>query len=345
MQASGQFPTLKSAYARATRIWRKVAKTRDPGSFLSVFALCSAVGLFAIAGGHLALAKAKLLPAPTYVANWCIDEKLDYLAQQNLSDVELVAVGSSATWRNLDMTILQHGLGLRALNAAPCYLHVDQTAFLTEFLLDRMPRAKALVTILFPRDFERCDPREREIFDPRLTGAVLDRKLPRWLPYVTGFRPIYLLTQAKMRRDGNTDISQRNVSDGLGSLTPMDTYDWQPPLQISDACYADLTVLDQVTAAHGVDLVVVSSPMNPIWKSKQDPDGHALDEWRRRIRASVSDRVLVINGDELNLRADQFADAMHLRHPNERILSEMILKKMRSGACEKGRRPSECLKT
>src|SRR3954447_23886286 len=91
-----------------------------------------------------------------------------------LSERTLIAVGSSATWRNLDMEAFERRLpGTRAYNAAPCYLHADQTAFLAEFLLKGAPRVRTIVTVVAPRDFEACPPEETAFFKPDLAHAYL----------------------------------------------------------------------------------------------------------------------------------------------------------------------------
>ena len=86
----------------------------------------------------LALATTNRLPAPPLTATACIDEKLAFARSAALGEATLIAVGSSATWRNLDMQRLEQAMPTgRALNVATCYLYVDQTAFLSELLLER----------------------------------------------------------------------------------------------------------------------------------------------------------------------------------------------------------------
>ena len=42
------------------------------------------------------------------------------------------------------------------MNAAPCYLYVNQTAYLTDFLLDNMPSVKSVLSVFSMRDFSAC---------------------------------------------------------------------------------------------------------------------------------------------------------------------------------------------
>ncbi|MFC7610056.1 hypothetical protein [Teichococcus aestuarii] len=158
---------------------------------LTVLALILA-GAGVLAGGHMALARIGRLPDPPLTATWCIDEKLAALRDVALEDRVLLALGSSATWRNLDMPLIAVQLGdERVYNAAPCYLHIDQTAFLASFLLDRAPQVRTVMVVLAPRDFESCPAEATAFFDTALGDAYLSGLVPSWLPYVTGFRPLY----------------------------------------------------------------------------------------------------------------------------------------------------------
>jgi hypothetical protein len=103
------------------------------------------------------LGRAGMLPPPPLTANACIDEKFKFLAENDLSDVDLIAVGSSVTWRNLDMAAFKKaGLAKRPLNAAPCYLHVSETVSYTAFLLKGIPTVRTVVSVMAPRDFDQC---------------------------------------------------------------------------------------------------------------------------------------------------------------------------------------------
>ncbi|MFN7054707.1 hypothetical protein [Hyphomonas sp.] len=314
--------------------------------FLLAFALCSLAGLLAAAAAHAGLARAGLLAPPPYVATWCIDGKLDFLSKTDLETVEVASVGSSATWRNLDMSVVQESLGKPSLNAAPCFLNVDQTAYLTEFLLPRMPQLDTLVTSFIPQDFEGCRPGDAAFFDRQLAGAVFDRRVPEWAPYITGFRPMHLFTYAFQKSRGTGGFGVALHEDGLGSAVFAEPFDWWPDLNISEACYSELTRLEALTRARGVRLVVAIAPIDPGWQADRDPDGKLLSDWRARMRAALPDDVLLVDGGSLNLSSDQFADAMHLLHPNEaafsRLIAQAILEAEAPAPCAPGDPDGEC---
>lgn len=189
--------------------WPERDAGRPARRFLLAFLGLFLGGIGALAGLHMALAHQALLPPPPLAATDCIDGKLALLRDAPLEDRTLIAVGSSVTWRNLDMGLLERRLpGVRAYNAAPCFLHVDQTAFLTGLLLERAPQLRTVLSVMAPRDFESCGPQDAAFVDEDLARAYLAGQVPGWLPYVTGFRPLYLAREALARWRG-TSLSPR----------------------------------------------------------------------------------------------------------------------------------------
>ena len=301
--------------------------------FLSVFFATVLAGFAAFAAGHLALKRKGLLPAPPLTATNCLDEKLVALRRLPLEDRTLVATGSSATWRNLDLAVLERRFpGTRPYNAAPCYLHIDQTAYFTAFMLERMPRVETVLVVTAPRDFESCPPEQTAVFDGRLVHAYLSGTVPRWLPYLTGFRPLYLVREAlDLRRERARSLadplaaSNEPVADAYGSSILVDSHGWRPPLEIDRRCYAGLAALEDAAAAKGARLVVATLPVMPDWAAAFDPDGEAVERWTRRMAASLRrDTSLLVDGRRLPWDDSRFADPVHLIYPHHRPYTEFI---------------------
>jgi hypothetical protein len=303
--------------------------------FLSVFFGTVLLGLGAFVAAHLALEREGLLPAPPLTATGCLDGKLAALRGLPLQDRTLVASGSSATWRNLDMAVFERRFpGTRAYNAAPCYLHMDQTAYFTGFLLERMPRVETVVAVVAPRDFEACPPEQTAIFDPDLAHAYLSGLVPRWLPYLTGFRPLYLAREALgIRRERAEDQRaaragtphRRPVDDPYGSSILTQPNEWRPPLRIDPRCYAGLAALEATVAAKGARLVVATAPIKPDWAVAFDPEGKAVEEWTRRMAASLRrEDSLLVDGRALAWDDSRFADPVHVIHPHHRPYTEFV---------------------
>src|SRR6266850_961795 len=109
-----------------------------PFSWIAIFGL-TVSGWLVIGALFLFLLEftGRLAPPPL-AATACIDEKVRFLRNRDLSQVQIMGAGSSTTWRNLDMAVF--GLDpTRAVNAAPCFLQINQTAFFVDLLMQLMP--------------------------------------------------------------------------------------------------------------------------------------------------------------------------------------------------------------
>ncbi|MGF1548375.1 MAG: hypothetical protein ACFCUG_13725 [Thiotrichales bacterium] len=292
--------------------------------FILIFAALVALGFSAIAAAHWVLARGDLLPPPPLVANPCIDSKLAFLARTELDKAAIVAVGSSTTWRNLDMRVFERRLGKAALNAAPCYLHIDQTAVLAEFLVTRLPALETLLVVVHPRDFDTCHPGEREFFNPWLLGAYLDGWIPQWWPYITGLRPFYLvkhvLAQRKSQRDGGIPL----VADGLGSEALAATNGWNPELILDEQCFEGVERLAALAQENTFELVLVLLPHEAQWRNEHDPTGARLDAWATRLTAMAGASVRVVDTRDLAWARERFADPVHLLAPYVAPYSEIV---------------------
>jgi hypothetical protein len=286
--------------------------------FLAVFFVVALTGVVGMAASVAALGRAGLLTAPPITGTACLNEKFAFLRTAPLADQTFLAVGSSATWRNLDMAVLERRLpGARAINAASCYLHVDQTAHLAEFLLQRMPRVDTVLAVLVPRDFEACPPHETAFFEPQLAAAYLSGSAPAWVPYVTGFRPLWLLREAWRIRKERVLDDARATQDAHGSSVLHRPAGYFPELKFDPRCEEGLSRLEAAAAARGARLVVATLPTAPRWAAAFDPDGALVEAWTRGVASSLrlADSVL-IDGRALDWNDARFADPVHVLHPN-----------------------------
>jgi len=303
--------------ASANQLRDNPVSKREHWRFLRYFLTSTALGICAFIAVLLTLAADDRLPAAPLTATNCIDEKLSFLRSQDFHNVTLLAVGSSATWRNLDMVTLEQRLSSgRALNAATCYLHVDQTAFLLGFLLDRAHKVETIVTVLAPRDFERCDPAETAIFDHRLTSLYFNKALPGWAVHALNFRLPYILREAAVIKqlraaDSRTPIS----SDSRGSSPLTHRVDFAPEPRFDEKCFKALPQLRQLASRNGAELVVATIPTMPEWREKHDRDGSVIQHWTQRIRSALGPSVTVLDGSRLDWPDEKFADAVHLLAP------------------------------
>lgn len=305
-------------------------RAADTRRFLFVFFTAVFLGFAAIGAAAFALRREGLLSPPPLTATHCIDAKFAQMRGAALGDRTLVAFGSSATWRNLDMSAFERrNPGVRAYNAAPCFLHVDQTAFLAEFMLEHMPRVRTVVTVVTPRDFEACSPQETAFFDPDLARAYLFHGVPGWVVRVAGFRPFHLLREARRIRSENERGPLVTHDDAYGSSILMHTNDAQVPWQIDRRCYAGLTRLETAAAEAGARLAVVIFPVMPKWAAQVAPDGTAIEGWVQDVKASLGlDTSLLIDGRALAWDDSRFADPVHVVHPHHEALTGFIVEEM-----------------
>jgi hypothetical protein len=288
-------------------------------SWVSVFGL-TVLGWLLFGVGILALLefKGRLAPPPLS-ATACIDEKISFLRNRDLSQVRLMAAGSSATWRNLDMSVF--GLDpTRALNAAPCYLHIDQTAFLVSLLAEMMPNLQNVITIVAPRDFEDCSPQATQIFDPALGVAFIQNRIPVWLPYVVNMRAPYIL------RTAITLPSERalNAQDAYGSSPLKQAISWRPAPVFDERCFVAFKQYSLSMAQKHIRLWIVTVPTMPEWADSYDPTGAIIEEWTHRLKALSQNGTQIVDGREISFRSDQFADSVHLLSPFQREFSQFI---------------------
>jgi len=260
--------------------------------FLEYLVTFLALGVLALLGMLYVLNAIGSLPPPPVTATYCIDEKFKFLAERDLDDVDLLAVGSSVTWRNLDMTpFAAKGIAERPINAAPCYLHMDQVAFLARFLLDHLDRVKTVVSVVAPRDFANCNEAERAFFSPdRAAPYVFEGASPLYV-YITNFRPTPFLRDAWhiAEKRSSPKVFGPLFMDGYGSGPIEGTSTWSPPPRFDGTCFDALADFEAMLAERGVRLVLVSFPSSPDWLAAHDPHGDVTREFESRLRASLSD--------------------------------------------------------
>jgi hypothetical protein len=303
-----------------------------PRRFLLAFLLAGGLGIAATAAALGLLHRQGLLPPAPVTATWCFNEKFAFLRGAPLADRTLVAVGSSAAWRNLDMTVFEQRLpATRALNGAPCFLQLHQTTFLTRFLLDRMPRVRTVLAVLAPRDFESCGRADEAFFEPKLAGAHVDGLAPAWMVWVAGFRPFWTVREAIRLHRTHGVASRRYAQDPHGSSVLREPASYWPAPAIDARCHDALTRLEALVADRGARLVVATLPVHPAWAAQFDPDGRLIEDWTRRMAASLRrPETRLVDGRALEWDSARFADPVHLLYPNHTDFSEFVAGAMAS---------------
>jgi len=279
---------------------------------LSVLALTTAM-MLTLAAGVGVLASRGNLAAPPLAATDCIDEKLALMREVDLAGVRIIGTGSSAAWRNLAASEFEQASGIPAFNAGLCLLHVNQTAFWTDVVLDVSADVESVLYIVAPRDFEDCNPADTRLFDPSLTALYLRRVVPRWAPYVINFRWHYLLTQAGRIQDQRKSSSPSFLSSDASGWSPLRAPKaWMPEPQFDPRCFESLREFGEQLEDRNVRLIVATLPVKPLWRSTFDPHLATMAEWKARVRNEMGPNAVFIDATALEWADSRFVDPVHL---------------------------------
>ena len=291
--------------------------------YLAAFAgtlILSFAGFYLVLG---ALALVGRLPAPPVSGTWCIDEKLAWL-KNHRDELQsgVIAVGSSVTMRDLDFSALPEELRRASggvINAAPCFLQIGQTRFLTEFLLDHQPTTHTVITIVAGIDFEHCTTTPKAFFDYKVAERFLYRNgslFDIWL-YFRNFRPKSFLQDvwlAKERRSGELDF------DTFGSLpltteVPNFQHSFMRPFKSQESCFTELRGMAKDLRERDIQFILVTFPTMPKWTEEYDPKGEIRTAFLSDVRRAISgtDAILVDAATTYNLPTHAFTDPAHLQ--------------------------------
>lgn len=276
----------------------------------------------------LCLDRAGRLPPPPLTANVCIDEKFRFLSQQDLKNVDLVAVGSSVTWRNLDLAIVKKaGVSKHPLNAAPCYLHAGETTYFTEFLLSRMSKVKQVITVVAPRDFEQCKQPSEAFFSRPLAEAYVFEGMPSFPIYLSNLKPALFARDSLHIREMRQDPQHRFsiVMDGYGSGPLYSGSDWLPEPLLVPTCFQALAELEKIVNRHDARLIVAAFPMQPAWRDLHDPDGRLLDAFEQRLKSVLgSPTTVFISGRQKAFQGLHYADGVHFLWSSAQAYTHLV---------------------
>jgi len=307
--------------------------------FLGFFGLFIVVGIALFWVMLCGLRAVHSLPAPPLAATSCIDEKFKYLAEQAIDNVDFLAIGSSVTWRNLDLTpFIPAGITSDPLNAAPCYLNFHQTAFLGEFLLDHLNHVKTVMTIVAPRDFEQCSQGDRTFFDRDQAASYVFGHGSPFLIYATNFRPLPFFKDAVAvaRRRSDIAVPGGSVVMGPFGAGPIEGHideaiDWPPPAVLDKECFRALTAFEQFLKGRGLEFIVIRFPTRPSLRPKGDSQREIEDNFDRQLRESLhAETTMLIPGRTLLDDHTDYFDNVHFSWHGAQAFSVALANQIQS---------------
>jgi hypothetical protein len=337
--------TMTARLRTATSITRRRRGASRGVRYLVVVAFTMLACIAAGFAGLRVLAATDNLPPPP-VNKWlCFDEKALFLKNRAEKDPTFITVGSSVTWRNLNLGVLKRQLGTneRMLNGAPCFLHVDQTFFLTRFYLERYPNVRTVMSVLSIRDFEQCRPSTTAFFDPDTLNAYLDGRLPPDLLYFKNFRAGSFLRDIShiqsMRRDAehyNTLVMDRYGSGPIQVAPDRKRGVYYGEFGVDPECLNAYTDMATWLVQRGVRFITVLIPMMPAWSERYDPHGAEVARLAAEIRHRVDTAVppgtaMVIDGTRrFAFKNEDYSDALHLQWSSVPKFMDYIARDIRS---------------
>lgn len=282
------------------------------------------VGVFAALGLSIAalafvlgsLGRLGVLPPPPLAGNVCVNEKFKFLAERDIRDTDLMAVGSSVTWRNLDMAAFgRRNLANRPLNASTCYLQLGQTGFYTDFMLAHLKRVRSVIIVVAPRDFEQCTATKEKFFSTDLAAAYVFSRMSPFPIYLANFRPASFIEDAIHIKRLRADVSDEHtmVMDAYGTSPVRASSPWWPRPVLQETCFGALRELEQTVTAAGAHLIVASFPLHPEWHERYDPTGAVIAAFEARLQAAlVKPSTLFFSAGKTADPSWRYVDSVHL---------------------------------
>jgi len=271
------------------------------------------------------------LPPPPVSGTWCIDSRLTWLKDNpDWKDAGLIAVGSSATWHNLDFGVVSPEAQTRGgvVNAAPCFLTFNQTRYLAEFLIQRASRVETVMMVLAPRDFQGCSRNPTAFFDPDLVDQFIAGDINKaWLRF-RNFRLKDVFLHAIYADERKAQVQFDQFGSGpLFSEAPHTGYPFKPE---SD-CYSELTRLADMLESKDIQFIAVTFPVMQGWAERYDPSGVMQAHFKSGIESAVaSTKAIVVDGMAKWRAPDlSFTDPVHLQWPETAAFTRFIWQEAR----------------
>ena len=278
------------------------------------------------------------MPAPAISVVEHLDEKLRFLRDHPELTPELVAVGSSITWRQLDGRPFAAKLGERnVLNGAAALLRVHQTRFLANFYADHYPRLRTMLMMLGPTDLRHCDREPETIFDKEdAAGYIFERRASLYY-YFKYFAPLVYLRRAYTLERKRVPLTGEISFDRYGS----GAMQWTPSMMqglryeaiaLERPCIDALHHLVSDLSARGIRPVVVFPPIHPEYRQLFPQTIADLKAVIKELREATGEGVQIIDFiDDAAYGPDDFFDAFHLQWSAVQPFSEKLAREVLQG--------------
>jgi hypothetical protein len=288
-----------------------------PSTYLIAFALGALGCVVLLWSFAMALASKNRLPAPPLSGTWCIDHRLAWLKQnQQWREAAILAIGSSATMRNLNFEVAPPEAKRRGIvNVAPCFLTANQTRYLTDYIMERSRTAKSAFLVLTPRDLEGCSRNRTDFFEASIADTYMTNSGFDWWLYFRNIRFREIAIHAIFAPSRQSELSY----DRFGS-SPLvrEVPEIGRPFKPEAGCYKELTDIARSLAEKRIEFIVATFPVMPGWAERFDEQGNTINEFKQNVARALesTDAILVDGTAEWKLQDAAFADPVHLQWPD-----------------------------
>lgn len=283
------------------------------------------------------------LPAPAISRVDHLDEKLRFLRAHPKLDPEILAVGSSITWRQLDGGTIESKLDRPGifLNGATTHLQVHQTRDLIEqFYLPHYKNVRTLVVLTSLPDFDDCTEQPPDMLEARDAARYVFKHWPAGVFFLRYFSPGRYIRTGLRLADRRIPYQGDMYMDKYGSSPVAVSNERRRLLGLrfgeigtDPRCTEKLVKLSKEVSKRGIHLLIVFSPIHPEYR-KEFPNSFAqLTSIARIVRKTTENddtQVMELEADK-RFKADDFYDAFHLQWPAVRKLSAILAPMMSPG--------------
>jgi hypothetical protein len=267
------------------------------------------------------------MPAPAVSQVEALDVKFRHLRNRPSLAPDVIAVGSSMTWRHFDGKEFEAQSGLTFFNGGTSFLRIHQSRYLADFY-SNMYDAEFFVMLTSLPDFEDCTTIPANLFDRRDMQDYVAGTRPEWFYYLK------YLALARYVRTG-LRLPQR--------MEPLEGDLWQDeyasgPLHVPEMglrygrqdfdpeCLEQLYLMSDDLAKAGRRFLVALIPVHPDYMEKYPETEERLNELHDDIQTALqrNGHDVVTLADSGTYSADDFFDAFHLQWPAVQRLSAIV---------------------
>lgn len=292
----------------------------------------AAAAIVFVAGLH-ALDAGNHKPPPAFSNSLCTDAKLEFLRDHPPAQPTHMIIGSSISWRNIaGEMIVERFPEARPLNAGFCGLQLNQTAFVSRFVLDRYPSITDLLLVLDPKDMSACASARSEVFDAAdvseyLSGADDTIFYFRYFDFPALVRNALVVRERKVNEDDMDALVFTRYGDGPVVTTETRGIFYGAAPRLDPVCKDALATLARDVAAGGRRLLVVTMPLLADWSRRFDGEARVRKQLAEDIREALDGTSSVFwdAWAEAPLDGSSYTDAFHLRWSAARSFTERLV--------------------